>query len=60
MFYYKNILRELLIKCVLPKNVLFKVTQLVIFQTFLEHFSRFGTICTIYKTWKTPMEECYF
>ena len=23
-------------------------------------FVRFGTICTILKTWKTPMEECYF
>ena len=21
-------------------------------------FARFGTICTIYKTWKTPMEKC--
>ena len=23
-------------------------------------FARFCTIRTIYKTWKTPMEECYF
>ena len=23
-------------------------------------FMRFGTICTIWKMWKTPMEECYF
>ena len=23
-------------------------------------FARFGAICTILKTWKTPMEECYF
>ena len=22
--------------------------------------ARFGTICTILKTWKTLMEECYF
>ena len=22
-------------------------------------FVRFGTICTIQKTWKTPVEECY-
>ena len=22
--------------------------------------SRYGTICAIWKTWKTPMEECYF
>ena len=22
--------------------------------------ARFGTICTILKTWKTPMEECWF
>ena len=23
-------------------------------------FAQFGTICTVWKTWKTPMEECYF
>ena len=23
-------------------------------------FARFGTICRILKTWKTPMEECHF
>ena len=23
-------------------------------------FARFGTICTIQKPWKTPMEKCYF
>ena len=23
-------------------------------------FARFGTICTIWKMWKTPTEECYF
>ena len=23
-------------------------------------FARFGTSCTILKTWNTPMEECYF
>ena len=28
--------------------------------TNMRCFARFGTICTIYKTWKTPMEECYF
>ena len=22
--------------------------------------ARFSTMCTILKTWKTPMEECYF
>ena len=23
-------------------------------------FAQFGTICTIWKTWKAPVEECYF
>ena len=26
----------------------------------MRHFARFGTICKFWKTWKTPMEECYF
>ena len=27
---------------------------------FILCFTQFGTICTIYKTLKIPMEECYF
>ena len=26
----------------------------------MRHYVHFGTICTIEKTLKTPMEECYF
>ena len=26
----------------------------------LRRFAQFGTIFTIWKTWKTPVEECYF
>ena len=28
--------------------------------TIMWCFARFGIICTILKTWKTPMEECHF
>ena len=28
--------------------------------SYMRRFARFGTICTILKTWKSPMEECYF
>ena len=31
-----------------------------LFSKYMWCFVRFGTICTINKTWKTPMEEFYF
>ena len=27
---------------------------------YISDSSRFGTICTIHKIWKTPMEACYY
>ena len=26
---------------------------------YFRWFARFGTLCTIWKTWKSPMDECY-
>ena len=28
--------------------------------SYMWYFARFHTICTIWKTWKTPKEQCYF
>ena len=36
-------------------NYLFPLTSI----TYMWCVTRFGTICAIQKTWKTPMEECY-
>ena len=32
----------------------------IIFAGYMCCFALFDTICIILKTWKTPMEECYF
>ena len=29
-------------------------------QKIMRHFAWFGSICAIQKTWKSPVEECYF
>ena len=44
------------------KQILLSVTIVLVslFEQLMRCFPRFGTICTIWKTWKTPMEEYYF
>ena len=41
-----------------------KITILPVFYgnipLYMWYVAQFGTICTILKTWKTLMEECYF